>query len=191
MKNILISMILLEIFVYAKGGHSGGSFGQVNTYNKYGKKKVIKNNILKTSSFNSSDVCKKYIYIETKNSYRYKGYVWFLSGKFLNGYATTHITIGNDSKNCKRKDYHVPLLSITQIDNKDRRWLSIIKDGKIINQLTPATIVKYIEARNKSFLRLNISKASKNGYNQAGTLLTTEHKIKFKDKTEENVFIQQ
>jgi hypothetical protein len=186
-----LSLLLLSSAIYAKGGHSGGSFGQVKSYNKYGKKEIITNSRRKTTSFNNHDICQKYIYIETKNNYRYKGYIWYVSGDFRGGYATTNVTIGNDSKNCQRKKYNVPYLSINQIDNKDRVWISIIKDGKIINQLSPAKIVKHIDGRNKSSLRLNINKQSKNGYNEAGTKLTTEHKIKFLDKSTIDVFIQQ
>jgi hypothetical protein len=192
-RKIIIGLcsLLLSVDIYAKGGHSGGSFGQMNSYSKYGTKKVITNSRSKTKSFNNHDVCQKYIYIETKNFYRYKGYIWYTLGDFRGGYATTNVTIGNDSKNCQRKKYNVPYLSINQVDNQNRRWVSIVKDGEIINQLSPAKIVEHIEGRNKSSLRLTIHRASKNGYNEAGTKLTTEHKIEFFDKSTINVFIQQ
>lgn len=185
--TIFILVILISNLAHAKNS-GGGSFGQVKTFNKFGEKKVITNSKNKAFSFNPNDICQKYIYIDTMSSYRHKGYIWGIVGDFLNGYATTEVTSGNDSKQCKRTKFNVPYLSINQVDTKDRRWLSNIKDGEVINQLTPATIVKHHEVRNSSSIRLDVSEASQTKYYD---MLVTEHEVKFKDGTLENVFISQ
>lgn len=115
-RKIIIALcsLLITSHLYAKNRKSNSSWGKITTHNKYGDKKVIKNSKLKSSSFSHSDRCKKYIYIDTYSSFRTKDYILHWFGSFQSGYATTKVTIGNDSNSCRRKAFVVPYLLITQ-----------------------------------------------------------------------------